>query len=217
MNIDANIDIKTEIETETCSICIENIKLPYKLECGHKFCYLCLKFSLISNTMTCPLCRQEIDRDIIENATCEEIGTQQSTQKKWFYSGRTNGYWEYDNISSHLLEKAYQEWIESNSDIESEFNPRNHIQSELEENGMIPIPIGDINIFYFNFKDMYQYNHRNGAKRNIKRLNDIKEMDSSLIKGIAGMQITNTKNAKKYIKQDTSNKTKEVSSHGKKR
>ena len=63
---------------ETCSICIENIKMKYKLECGHSFCYLCLKFSLLGRASTCPLCRSDVPRDILENATYDEqtINTQ---------------------------------------------------------------------------------------------------------------------------------------------
>lgn len=203
MNIDTNINI------ETCSICIEQIKMKYKLDCGHSFCYLCLKFSLLGRVATCPLCRSVVPKNILENATYDEqtINTQSEisiseeqtainvisnnnyykSNVAWFYAGRNAGYWEYDKISTKLLEDAYKLWINNQVNIDDNFNPNDYDEYELEEQGLIPIAIGDINTFYFNFKEMYQYNHRNGATRKIKRFNDIRNVNIP-VKGIAGLR-----------------------------
>jgi len=194
--------------SDNCCICLSEPKLEYKLECGHRFCYLCLKFSMLSNTSTCPLCRQPISDTILEkanindNKTDVEIKTsipEQTENYKWLYAGRQNGYWEYDNISAQLLEENYNIWLDmTNTTIEGdegdegdeEFNPNYKTECELEDNGYVPINVGGVNKFYFNFKDMFQFNHRNNAKRSIMRLvkNDI-ATESIVVKGIAGLSV----------------------------
>lgn len=173
---------------DTCSICLEDIKLNYKLKCGHQFCYLCLKFSLLGNTYNCPLCRGDIKKDVLENVSVDDSYVIVESEKvKWYYAGRKEGYWQYDPITEQLLDEAYLQHCES--DIEDNFNPINHTEYELVDKGLVPILIGGINTFYFNFKEMYQYNHRNGAIRNIKRSENNDDMEDELIKGIAGMSI----------------------------
>ena len=177
--------------SDTCSICLEDIKLNYKLKCGHQFCYLCLKFSLLGRNHTCPLCRGDVEKDVLENASVEDsyvIVEPQQQNVKWYYAGRKEGYWQYDPIAQQLLNEAYQQNFDL--DIEDDFNPRNHTEDELVDKGLVPILIGGINTFYFNFKEMYQYNHRNGAIRNIKRIENDDDMKDELIKGIAGINAT---------------------------
>lgn len=209
--MNTNNDSDTEID-ETCSICIEKIKMKYKLDCGHSFCYLCLKFSLLGRTLSCPLCRSNVPNDILENATyntSNDINTnnndnnynnynnnnnnKQSQKVAWFYAGRNAGYWEYDSITTQLLEESYQTWFQNQSsnnvDNNSNFNPNDYDEDELEEQGLIAVAIADINTFYFNFKEMYQYNHRNGAIRKIKRFSDIRDVNIP-VKGIAGLRHT---------------------------
>lgn len=196
--MNTNNDSDTEID-ETCSICIEKMKLRYKLDCGHSFCYLCLKFSLLGRNPSCPLCRSDVPAHVLENATSNTnndininniSGNNNQSQKiAWFYAGRNAGYWEYDNVSSKLLEDAYQLWSQNqlNNNENSDINPNDYDEDELEEQGLIPVAIADINTFYFNFKEMYQYNHRNGAIRKIKRFNNIRDVDIP-VKGIAGLR-----------------------------
>ncbi len=52
-----------------CCICLcDKPNLPIKLVCGHIFCYLCIKSVKMSNVnATCPLCRTNIDKKIMEN------------------------------------------------------------------------------------------------------------------------------------------------------
>jgi hypothetical protein len=187
--------------TEDCCICMATQKLPYKLECGHQFCYLCLKFALMSTTLTCPLCRQEVPVEILEqphtihkqnsvrkytkSSDFENNNETNETKYIWLYAGRHNGHWKYDDTTNVILETEYNQWIQNSNNNDS-FESNYQTEIELEEHGFIPINVGGVNKFYFNFKDMYQYNHRNGAKRNIKRLNT-EDNNNINIKGTAGL------------------------------
>lgn len=201
---------------ENCCICLEKPKLPYQLDCKHQFCYLCLKFAMLSNTLTCPLCRSEVSPDVLEKASLENTSKINNTNSKtkldidfekitnneihdkstkninkyhWLYSGRQEGYWKYDNMSQTLIESEYRKWLEKEDNIDDDFKPNYKSDEELDKNGYILINVGGVNPFYFNFHKMIQYNHRNGAIRPIKRLSDIEiEENDIFIKGIAGLK-----------------------------
>jgi hypothetical protein len=135
---------------------------------------------------------QELQEDIkkvnntINNQHIESTSIDNINQVKWFYAARKEGYWEFDSVSSELLEDAYQKWLGSNNKINTGFKPSTYKdENELIENGFIPIPIGGVNIIYFNFSQMYQFNHRNFATREIIRTDDI----SFMVKGIAGLKL----------------------------
>lgn len=184
-----------------CGICLQKLTLPHTLECGHQFCYVCIKFNTISNGFTCPLCRGKFNKDELDTVTIDDIVDNDDASIgniKWYYAGRGGGHWQYDEISQLLLEENYQQWKEDHSSNgEAGYFPQyGTTDEELLEHGLIPILIGDINKFYFNFEEMYQYNHRNGAKRNITRAdNSDEEQDVDIcLKGIAGIKI----NQKKY-------------------
>lgn len=49
-----------------CPICIDFLNQPVTLPCGHNFCKTCIKKSF-SLKMTCPICREEVTRDYINN------------------------------------------------------------------------------------------------------------------------------------------------------
>jgi len=52
----------TNIDPFTCPICTANpIQTPYISNCGHKFCYYCLKVALMTDRKyTCPICEKHI-------------------------------------------------------------------------------------------------------------------------------------------------------------
>ncbi len=44
---------------DDCSICLERLLHPCKLQCGHVFCFLCIKGFLLQSS-ECALCRCKI-------------------------------------------------------------------------------------------------------------------------------------------------------------
>ncbi len=47
------------LKSDECSICLERLLQPCKLQCGHIFCFLCIKGSILQKS-ECALCRSEI-------------------------------------------------------------------------------------------------------------------------------------------------------------
>lgn len=113
---------KTTVETEhkseaekkdpECSAChTTQIKLPYTLDCGHVFCYLCLKARYEINPM-CNSCGVVIDPNVYENARGnKKTDVDQAVQ--WLYSGRVNGWWYYDQNTNQKLEEGYQAYLKA--------------------------------------------------------------------------------------------------------
>lgn len=102
INISTNLPLGNE-----CSICLDSPNLPFTLECNHTFCYLCIKRAYISSNKLCPLCRHPIPREIYEHAKLQKELHHSNNTIKWLYKGRQSGWWEYDNITSELIEDAY--------------------------------------------------------------------------------------------------------------
>lgn len=48
-----------------CSICSEEFDNPIKLVCGHVYCFLCLKGSMLNQTIECPLCRKKFTKEFV--------------------------------------------------------------------------------------------------------------------------------------------------------
>lgn len=75
--------------------------------CSHKFCFLCVKGIRSSPaSKTCAFCRQPFSlEEVVRNLTFvpEEV-----SEVKWHYSGKTNGWWEYDDRASKEIEAAFQ-------------------------------------------------------------------------------------------------------------
>lgn len=178
-----------------CSICLKKVTLPHTLECKHIFCFICIKFSTLSNGSRCPMCRNEYDKHILDDVIIEDEDNDiKELDIKWYYAGRNDGYWQYDNVTTELLEESYQEWTKNNSNSSdlNYFPIYGTSEDSLLEHGLIPVAVGDINNFYYNFEEMYQYNHRNGAIRNIVRYGKDDNIDI-IIKGIAGVKIKQKK------------------------
>jgi hypothetical protein len=149
---------------------------------------------MLHTEVKCPMCRANVSNDVIEkaifnNELTEKINNANQDTIRWFYSGRNEGYWQFDDISIKLLEEAYQKWQASNKKINTGFKASTYKdENELIENGFIPIAIGGVNILYFNFSQMCQFNHRNLGTRKIIRTD--KSSDTSfMIKGIAGLKL----------------------------
>ena len=107
---------------DVCSICLDEPNIPIRLKCQgkHIFCFLCLKDAL-SNDKRCPLCRDEIEIDNLEDYKEEffEIVKYEgdetiSPEWMWQYSGRRFGFWNYDPSTNREIEKGYQEFLLDN-------------------------------------------------------------------------------------------------------
>lgn len=92
-----------------CSICHNEPTNAVQLNCGHIFCYLCIK-SASETTGMCALCRCEIgiefnsqEHDILGAARVP------SSFKGyyWFYEGY-KGWWLYDAETNNEIERAYE-------------------------------------------------------------------------------------------------------------
>ncbi|KAK6169606.1 hypothetical protein SNE40_020621 [Patella caerulea] len=79
----------SETDTEECAICLSCFKQPKKINCGHKFCFLCLVKHVQklakNNLFSCPLCREEIkvpDGGVKEFTSAETEISHSGTNKK---------------------------------------------------------------------------------------------------------------------------------------
>ncbi|ODV98400.1 hypothetical protein PACTADRAFT_38110, partial [Pachysolen tannophilus NRRL Y-2460] len=64
--------IKTVYSSITCSICQEIMLMPFMLQCGHTYCYNCVK-EWTANQRKCPECRTNIKRLPILNLKLREV------------------------------------------------------------------------------------------------------------------------------------------------
>ena len=54
---------------DTCGICLDDVCNYIKLDCGHKYCEVCInEWVCKSNICSCPTCRQEISKKIKSDA-----------------------------------------------------------------------------------------------------------------------------------------------------
>ena len=97
----------SEIEIDECPVCFGTVSLPYKLECGHVFCYLCVKQAVTTNP-ACPVCGDDVSpQTIIEGAVDQDGDLTPPSTATWAYAGRTTGWWYFDPESSSLIEGAW--------------------------------------------------------------------------------------------------------------
>lgn len=109
--------------TEQCCICLGDIKYSMTLSCGHKFCYLCIKF-VNQTSGICPLCRRDITNNI-DSVTMEDIEHHDEPDEfpcvKWLFSSRDGkSWWYYDDDVNEDLEQYYKQWLIRNDDEESD-------------------------------------------------------------------------------------------------
>jgi len=96
---------------DKCSICwIEQPVNGIQLDCGHIFCFLCIK-SIAESTGRCALCRAEIqidlDSDQLDITGKIKLPSPSHDGYFWFYAGKT-GWWLYDADTNQELERAHR-------------------------------------------------------------------------------------------------------------
>lgn len=158
-----------------CAICLQRCVHPVCLPCHHIFCYLCVK-GASWHSKRCALCRQEIPEDFLERPVLllpEELkaaaaGLSQTEETEggscgnfaWYYEGR-NGWWQYDERTSHELEEAFNRGQKSTEVLIAGF------------------------LYVADLEDMVQYRHNeHSRRRRIKR-----DMVNIPKKGVAGLRL----------------------------
>lgn len=100
---------RTDIEIPMCSICHSEPPVnAVKLDCGHIFCFLCIK-SASETTGTCALCRSEIGIEFnFQYHNILGVARVPSSQNGyyWFYEG-FRGWWLYDAETNRDIEEAF--------------------------------------------------------------------------------------------------------------
>lgn len=111
--VDACRDTSKATTTPECAICLQQCVHPVRLPCCHVFCFLCVK-GASWQSKRCALCRQEIPEDFLDQPVLllpNELKAAASSVEidgsnvAWYYEGR-NGWWQYDERTSHELEEA---------------------------------------------------------------------------------------------------------------
>lgn len=112
-----------------CAVCCQEITYKTTLpDCGHSFCFLCIK-GVALRKGACPMCRKEISGEMFkdpklvqpakprskvaevaessEARTSAENGDDEKEEGHWFYEGRRHGWWRYERRHELEIEKAY--------------------------------------------------------------------------------------------------------------
>ena len=194
-------DSESSDTSPECSICRNNLRNVVKLKCGHKFCYGCIKGSILHGKKDCPYCRNPINQVLAKQILrspekiCRDIeDVNRTTTYFWVYEGRGKGWWNFDNKSNTYLERAYENWKSL---------------PLANRNGASPYSmcVSGINM-HIDFINMVQRNPNSGAARGIKRLSieEMKQMEQTgEIIGMAG--IRRTKDANQATSSPTTSNT----------
>ena len=85
------------MDIQMCEICGKlNPIMPYKLLCGHLFCFLCIKMHVVSNSKYCPECNEYFDEnlnDICISDICGIADSWKNIKSFWMYSSRYGDSW----------------------------------------------------------------------------------------------------------------------------
>ncbi|KAL3998131.1 WWE domain family protein [Acanthocheilonema viteae] len=179
---------------DECPICYQEFAYKTELpDCGHKFCFLCIKGVALRHG-ACPLCRKRIPCSIFLDPVLTTFAEQPTTiraataaesiavaaeniddsRKKnenkvqWFYAARHGGWWRYESRHENEIEEAYQHGLRS-----------------------IDLLIAG-NLFSINFDSMCQYrkdfSRRGRHTRPVKRIEEGDPGLDGAVRGIAGLR-----------------------------
>lgn len=190
------------MQSDKCSICLDEPKLPIKLACKHIFCFLCIKSVKLSHyDAKCPNCREPISDEILQKIyydSEENKIEEDQSEYQWLYSAKKTGWWKFDPEHNIELEKLYREYL-AKKNIESENESKTESDDSCEEIGDDDVEINiktdkaiiDIGYMKFeiDFENMQQINLRNMFSRPIKRVKKDDLDNENNIIGIAGLII----------------------------
>jgi len=220
MHDDSSSDVNNVINTQfvtndkECSICSEDFDNPIKLVCGHVYCFLCLKGSILNSTKECPLCRNKFSKtflydmfhhpeklcidfsvtkepdksepDIIPNITTPNIPLDQSGDESIKELVDDNSSDDYTWVYSS---KSNAWWIyDKKAILELEFNYEKW-QKSTDKTKCYSMMICGL-LLDIDFNNMIQINTKNNSHRDIKRLitAEYKQMcDTKKIIGVSGI------------------------------
>lgn len=176
-------DNNSPSDNEKCSICLQPFNLPVKLECTHRFCFLCVK-NIIEKTFQnkCPLCRRDdvlvSDKDLMIDEDAFEQQVVECDEHVWQYSGRNSGWWNYDPVLSYQIDRYYRCYT---GEIEGEGE-----SSDQQPDAKYQINIGT-DTYTIDFDAMLQYpDMYPDRQRKIRRIK-CEEVDKDS-KGTAGLE-----------------------------
>ncbi|VDK74017.1 unnamed protein product [Litomosoides sigmodontis] len=177
---------------DECPICYQEYAYKTELpDCGHKFCFLCIKGVALRHG-ACPLCRKHIPCSIFLDPVLTTFANQPPTigagaaaesiaivmendsrkrnrgKVQWFYAARQGGWWRYENRHENEIEEAYQHGLR-----------------------IIDLLIAG-NLFSIDFDRMCQYrkdcSRRGGRTRPVKRIEEGDPSLNGVVRGIAGLR-----------------------------
>lgn len=108
---------------EKCFICNQSCSIPFKVSCGHLYCFLCIKSNVLDGNLDCPVCKEPInsnfdscntlsvfgggdaEKDIIENFF-------KDNSILWLYSSTFGErWWCYDEKCNLQIEMTYHDYL----------------------------------------------------------------------------------------------------------
>ncbi len=116
-----------------CEICNSNVSLPYKLNCGHIFCFLCLKSNILNGHYNCKKCSQFIP-DNFNNIRIDDLHDYSIQTRKFFWlyaSNYKNHWWCYNDDLNEQIEKIYLDYLKRNK-LNSEDSSRSEEEFEIK-------------------------------------------------------------------------------------
>ena len=208
--VNEEIDCKShnntgDMEDTECAVCLQPCLQPVRLSCNHIFCFLCIKGVTINHSQTkCPMCRGNISKEDLKNpfvlpvsSKClkRELSDEGETKYKWFYSGVSNGWWEYDQRTTQVINKAYELFTSSKKDVLTPKKKRRKKTSkdgdDIEEKlcsrsaSTNEILIAGV-VYIIDFINMIQYRKGNPKKKRLIK----RELEDVVVdcKGVAGLK-----------------------------
>lgn len=167
------------ISKDCCCYCLHVPTLPLKLsECGHSFCFTCVKEHKINNpaAFKCPLCRRPINDNIahIKVDNPDKAIDRYMNNACWLYQTKDHqGWWMYEYYVNKKLEELYQE---DPTKTDNQFT------------------LG-VRSYTIDFVNMEQKDNRYQRKRKVQRLDNFQNnhINDWKIRGIAGVYFEDEK------------------------